>query len=259
MAKWRRQRQRQLELNLPTWGGRRKGAGRKPRGRKAGVSHRRRPELKTDTVIHVTLRVRRDVARLRTKERVRVLRRCLVAGCTRPGFRVVYYSVQRLHLHLIIEADRCDALASGMNGLGSSMGRRLNATIARTGRVFVDRYHAHVLQTPREAREALAYVLLNRTRHMAQRGQRIVRPQPDPFSSGALFDGWRESPCVSPAPPERACVARPHSWLLRVGWRRHGFISVTEVPGPSRQPIASVPPRSGRPPVALLARPRHFW
>jgi hypothetical protein len=33
------------------------------------------------------------------------------------------------------------------------------------GRVFVDRYHAHALLTPREVRAALVYVLQNWAKH----------------------------------------------------------------------------------------------
>jgi len=226
-------RQRQLDLNLSTWGGRRTGAGRKPRDLKAGVSHQRRPELSKNTITHVTLRVHRAVASLRTKERVRALRKCLASAGTKSGFRVAHYSVQGSHMHLVVEADSRAALASGMNGLGTWMARRLNAIAGRRGRVFVDRYHARMLKTPREVRFVLAYVLLNWPRHLAQHGNRLRVPQPDPCSSGPLFDGWQESPTVAPTPEERACIVNPHGWMLRVGWRRYGCISLSEVPGSS--------------------------
>jgi REP element-mobilizing transposase RayT len=235
-ANMRHAKRKQLELVLRTWGGKRRGAGRKPKGPKPGVPHRQRPALAVNSATHVTLRVCRDITNLRTKERVRALRQCLARGCAKNGFRVVHYSVQGTHLHLVIEADSRKALASGMNGLGTRLGRRLNALAAgRSGRVFADRYHAHVLRTPREVREALAYVLLNRTRHLRQRGRRLVRPGPDPFSSAALFDGWRDAARGPPATDEeRGCVAGARSWLLRTGWRRHGLIGLEEVPGSGR-------------------------
>jgi hypothetical protein len=30
-------------------------------------------------------------------------------------------------------------------------------------------------------------------------------------------------------------VARPRTWLLRVGWRRHGLVDPSEVPGETRR------------------------
>lgn len=226
----RKKRRGQLDLKLPTWGGRRKNAGRKPSERKAGVSHLRRPDLTRDTVTHVTWRVHRDVTSLRTKDCVRTLRKCLANRCAKPAFRVAHYSIQKTHLHFVVEADSKRALASGMNGLGSSIGHMLNALFARKGRVFVDRYHVHLLKTPSEVRAALAYVLLNNTRHLAQRSIRLVQLQPDPFSSGAQFDGWKEAP-DTPAHQDDVRLPRPHGWLLRLGWRRHGRISLREVPG----------------------------
>ena len=51
----------------------------------------------------------------------------------------------------------------------------------------------------------------------------------DPASSARWFDGWidRRTAPRGGSPP----VAPPHTWMLRVGWRRHGLISPAEVPG----------------------------
>ena len=51
----------------------------------------------------------------------------------------------------------------------------------------------------------------------------------DPFSSGRGFDGWRRRPGAAGGdgprrgPPEIP-IARPHTWLLSIGWRRHGLL-----------------------------------
>ena len=87
------------------------------------------------------------------------------------------------------------------------------------------RFHAHVLRTPAETRNALAYVLLNHRSHLARIHKPVRTSGPDPFSSAAAFDGWRE------APPEPARVTPPpRSWLLRSGWRRRGRLSLCEIP-----------------------------
>ena len=52
----------------------------------------------------------------------------------------------------------------------------------------------------------------------------------DWFSSGCWFDGWREKVTRFPAGLTRP-VVRARSWLLDIGWRRHGLICCAEVPG----------------------------
>jgi hypothetical protein len=62
------------------------------------------------------------------------------------------------------------------------------------------------------------------------RDVRIVRALEATLAAGPWFEGWREGVVAlmrSPAP-----VARARTWLLRVGWRRHGLLDPSEVPGP---------------------------
>ncbi len=112
---------------------------------------------------------------------------------------------------------------------------------ARRGRVFADRYHLHVLRTPKEVRHALRYVLLNARKH----ARRVVRSlRCDPASSGRWFDGWRRAPVVPPGTAPQPAVASPRTWLLRVGWR--GLIDPADVPGRTRAPPgATVTARAG--------------
>jgi REP element-mobilizing transposase RayT len=221
----------QLSFKLrprPTWGGKRKGAGRKPAGAKAGVPHQARPTLASRHPVHITLRVVPEVASLRTKEKLDALKRAFRAASDRGGFRLVHFSVQGNHMHLIVEASDRDVLTRGVKGLEVRVARRLNQLAGRSGRVFGDRYHAHQLKTPREVRAALAYVLLNHRRHGdAREGARIDR-----CSSGMYFDGWRLPVRAPPPDPDGPVVAAPRTWLLSVGWRRRGLIGLSEIPGP---------------------------
>jgi hypothetical protein len=98
--------------------------------------------------------------------------------------------VQGNHLHFVIEADDTRAMSRGMQGLAIRMAKALNRVMNRRGSVFADRFHAHVLRTPREVRHALAYVLRNHAVH-AERSGRQASTAPDPYSSvgfAALFD-----------------------------------------------------------------------
>jgi len=212
----------------PRWGGRRPGAGRKP-GRLRRDPHAPRAPLASRHPCHVSLRVRSELPSLRTKRFLREIEASLRVGCTRPGFRVVHYSVQTNHAHFVVEASGARALSCGLRSLGARFARAVNRVLGRVGPVLADRAHVRILRTPREVRHALAYVLLNARKHAARLGRRIGRSiAPDAASSGRWFDGWKE-PC-EPA-RDGPAVARPHTWMLRVGWKRWRLISLDEIPG----------------------------
>ena len=208
------------------WGGRRKGAGRKPKGDKAGVSHRSRAALASRFPVHVTTRLMRALPTLRSQGVYAVLCAAFAKGCERNGFRLVHYSVQGNHLHMIVEANDRSCLSRGMQGLLVRIARALNRLWRRVGKVFADRYHDHILRTPREVRHALAYVLNNARRHGVRLAQEI-----DWFTSGRWFDGWRTKSTSRVEFELARPVARARNWLLNVGWRRHGLIDHHEVPG----------------------------
>jgi putative transposase len=149
-----------------------------------------------------------------------------LAAAGKSFFRVVIFSVQTDHVHLIVEADGKLALTRGVQGLAIRCARAFNRGAQRKGRVWEHRYHAHHLRTPREVRAALVYVLLNFCKHLR------APPGIDPCSSGAWFEGW----AVPQMPPADASpVAAPRTWLARVGWRRAGgLIDWREGPAPPR-------------------------
>ena len=173
--------------------------------------------------MHVTVRVVRGLPSLRTRRAREVLMGAFRSGCQRFGFRLVHFSVQSNHVHLIVESSGRTALMRGMKGLLVRIARRLNRLWGRKGRVIDDRYHVHVLKSPREVRHALCYVLHNARKH----GVRL-RDDVDPFFSGRWFDGWRDRRVNGTSP-----VAGARSWLLSRGWRRSGLIGTGENPAPT--------------------------
>jgi REP element-mobilizing transposase RayT len=180
----------------------------------------------------VTARVREDVWNLRSRRSFRVIEAALSGVRNHEGFAVTHFSVQGNHIHLIVEAEGAAALASGMKAVAVRIARGLNKMMVRRGTVFSDRYHAHVLETPREVRNALAYVLLNFTSHRARSGCRErMFTAPDPYSSAATFDGWRDGRI--PRSSGIAVTSPARTWMLTTGWRRHGLIGRDELPGPA--------------------------
>jgi len=233
----RRTRQLASALEAPRgWGGRRVGAGRK---RKPGASrtlpHVSRARFKT-LPAHLTLRLRSDTPSLRTSGIVHAIERTFVRGCVRPGFRLAQYSLQGTHVHLIVEAQDRDALGCGMKAIGSRIARAVNRIARRTGPVLADRYHLRLLPTPKEVRAALRYVLLNSRRHLGRVRAMLTGVRLDPASSARWFDGWTRESLLgmdegSDGARARPPVARPRTWLLAVGWRRHGLLDPGDVPG----------------------------
>jgi REP element-mobilizing transposase RayT len=180
----------------------------------------------------VTIRVRSGVPSLRCGRLVRELEASFRSARERGRFRLVHYSIQTNHLHLLVEATSAPDLAAGMKSIGARVARAVNRVFWRRGAVLADRYHSRTLRTPREVRNALAYVLLNARRHAAKLGRRLSQtPRIDPASSGRWFDGWRVP--LKPA-PDAPAVAAPRTWLLGVGWLRRGRIHPGEIPGDVR-------------------------
>jgi hypothetical protein len=153
-----------------------------------------------------------------------VVRDALLAA-SRSDFRLLHFSVQTNHLHLLVEAHDAEALSLGLRGLVIRTARAVNRVLGRSGPLWKGRSHQRVLKTPREVRHALVYVLQNWKKHIA--GACGL----DPCSSASWFDGCSKSsgkPTYIPSP-----LAAPRTWLAAKGWRRLGLLALTEAPRPS--------------------------
>lgn len=186
------------------WGGKRPGSGRKRKDGRvlpAGVSHLRRAKLDARHPVGITLKVRSEVWSLRGRRVSREVLRALELSRLRADFRLVHFSILGNHLHLIVEAENRASLSRGVQALEIRIARRLNQAMKRSGKVFADRFHAHVLRTPTEVARARRYVLENLAIHLARAGEPA---RVDELSSE-----------VRPY-----CVATPGTWLLRIGFHR---------------------------------------
>jgi len=205
-------------------GGRRPGAGRKPKGEKAGVSHAPRALLAARFPAHVTLKLLKGLPRLRSKNEYSALRAAFVAGCTGiarasggGSFRLCHYAVLNDHLHLLVEARDRQALSRGLQGLAIRIAKALNRLWRRRGTVFADRYHDRILKTPREVRNALRYVLGNGKKHAAEGREVHVHAVVDTFTSAPWFDGFRERVTVRGLDAIERPITDARSWMLTIG------------------------------------------
>jgi putative transposase len=253
-------RRKQLAFAFRRWGGARAGAGRRPKGASSGVSHLRRPAHSRHHPVHVTLKIVRGVPSLRGRGIFGRVQAALALARERFGFRLVHFSVQRNHVHLIAEAADRRALSRGVQGLTIRVARAVNARLDRAGRLFAERYHARALKTPRACSLAVRYVLLNVRKH-ADRAGALKMPRAwgggvrehvgapgaphvgfvDPCSSAPWFARFaRPRELVFGAAQYRAKflratglaspVVEPRVWLLRAGLKRTEPFDVDDVP-----------------------------
>lgn len=226
-----RRARRSVQLTLPRtggWGGRRAGAGRKPGPGRRNVPHRVRAQQGQAHPLHVTLRSK--FVPLRSEFLFPTIAGALRDANLRMAgrFRIVEFSVQYDHIHLIAEARDAASLSHGMRGLAVSIARRVNRLTFRRGKFWADRWHSRALSTPRAVRHALQYVLFNFKKHCPELRQRL-----DPFSSAPSFFASERLRAEHARHAARGCVlastrvgrcivALAETWLLRVGWRRPG-------------------------------------
>ena len=121
-----------------------------------------------------------------------------------------------------------------MKAVGTRIALTVNRVFEQRGKVMAGRYHVRHLTSPRQVRNALRYVLQNVRKHVLQRTGQAGPAEIDEASSGRWFTGWQ----ARDAPPDTSMsdqaareVALPRTWLLDAGWRRHGLIGLSEIPG----------------------------
>ena len=203
---------------------RKKRPGPKPSLR-PNVRHRERAVHKFWNPLHVTMRAVRGLPSFRAEMLFAALERA-VRRTRREDFRIVEFSVQNDHLHLIVEADDNGGLSRGMKSFSVRANRLLNAALGRgRGRVWGDRYHRRDLTNARQVRNAIVYCLSNYKKHQ---GITSGAPRIDPCSSARWFQGWTAIRTHDDGPPP---TEQARTVLLRVAWHeKHGFIHPGERP-----------------------------
>lgn len=219
-------------------GGARAGAGRPPKGEFAGHPHKGRDAFRAKHPLHIVMRVLPVAGNLRRPVIHEGVRDALTTIGKHEDCRVVHLSIQRTHLHLLVEADNREALARGMRAFQISLAKRINRAISspakarRRGQIFTDRYESFVLETPRAVRDALVYVL--------NAWRKVEKPSPralDPYSSALVFDGWKDAITDEDTSDFAPLVLWPaRTALLTTEWRALGKIARNDVPpAPSKK------------------------
>src|SRR5215470_14632197 len=134
MAAARSKRKRHVQQELFRRGGKRRGAGRKPSGTRAREGHDARPDFKPYHALHVVMRVVPTVGSLRRRAMYKAMREATITAALREWFRIVHVSLQRTHVHMLVEAEDKAALGRGMQGFQISAARNINTVLGEDGR-----------------------------------------------------------------------------------------------------------------------------
>jgi REP element-mobilizing transposase RayT len=156
----------QLSLTNP------KGAGRKAIHDK-GIRHIEREVIKKDTVLHLTLKIEKNKANLKNKSILKALQQS-IKKARLLGLKVIQYTLEYDHVHLLVESSDKISLGKGMQSLGISFSKKINKIKKQNGKVFKTRYHFRKLSTPREIKNVLNYILGNGVKH--KESSSIVSP-----------------------------------------------------------------------------------
>jgi putative transposase len=232
-----------LDKNGQRRGGKRNGAGRPKKGERASERHKTREAFRPNQPVHIVIRPISDVGTLRGFDTYKAIRNAMITTYARARIRIVHISIQGSHIHMLVEAAGRLQLARGMQGFEIACAKNINAVLSkrlgyqRRGTVFPDRYHAVIIRSPRQARGALAYVLNNWRRHKEDKVKRHWRI--DLLSSAPSFHGFKDVDVTSLRFGEnylKLPVWEPKTWLLSTGWKKHGLIGASEIPGKPWKP-----------------------
>jgi REP element-mobilizing transposase RayT len=156
MKKKTRKNQQQTLINS-------KGAGR-PAMHDAGIRHRERPKLNKLSSLHLTIKIKKIKADLKNKSILKVLKRA-ICNARKKGLRVIHFSLEYDHVHLLIESPNNFNLGRGMQSLGVTLVRGINVYKKSSGRVYKHRYHFRKIQSSRELKIVMNYIFNNGVKH----------------------------------------------------------------------------------------------
>ncbi len=140
-----------------------KGAGR-PALNDPGIRHTKRPLLKKPTSLHLTVKIKKNKAEIKNKSVLAILKRSIL-NARRQGLRVIHYSLEYDHVHLLIEADNNHILGKGMQAFGVTFSKAINRLKKLTGEVYKHRYHFRRISSSKELKNVMNYIFTNGVKH----------------------------------------------------------------------------------------------
>lgn len=140
-----------------------KHAGR-PAKNDAGIRHTKRPDLTRPSSLHLTVKIEKSKANLKNKNVLAILKKAIF-NARRQGLKVIHYSLEYDHIHLIIEADNNRTLGKGMQAFGVTLAKAINRMRKVKGQVYKHRYHFRQITSSRQLKNVMTYIFNNGVKH----------------------------------------------------------------------------------------------
>jgi REP element-mobilizing transposase RayT len=129
-----------------------------------GIRHTERPLITKPTSLHLTVKILRTKANLKKKMVLSILKRSIM-NARKMGLRVIHYSLEYDHVHLLIEAENNFILGKGMQSFGVTFSKALNRLRKIKGTVYKHRYHYRKIVGARQLKNVLNYIFNNGIKH----------------------------------------------------------------------------------------------
>ncbi|MDD4973652.1 MAG: transposase [Bacteriovorax sp.] len=128
------------------------------------MRHTSRPHLSKACSLHLTVKIKKIKAELKNKSVLSILKRAIL-NARKQGLKVIHYSLEYDHVHLLIEADNNHILSKGMQSFGVTISKAINRMRKLKGGVYKHRYHFRKISSPRQLKNVLNYIFNNGIKH----------------------------------------------------------------------------------------------
>lgn len=129
-----------------------------------GIRHISRDRLYRPTSLHLTIKVRENKADIKTKKILKALHHAIKRARLKE-LKIIHYTLEHNHLHLLVEASDNLILHKGMQALGITLSKAINKIKKLKGGVYKHRYHFRKLNSRRELINVLYYIFKNGIKH----------------------------------------------------------------------------------------------
>jgi len=140
-----------------------KKAGRKPKT-DAGIRHTARPELERPSSLHLTVKIEKEKANLKNKFILKILKKAIL-NARRFNLKIIHYSLEFDHVHLLIEAENNIILGKGMQSFGVTFSKAINRHRNVSGQVYKHRYHFRKITSAKQLKNVMNYIFKNGVKH----------------------------------------------------------------------------------------------
>lgn len=133
-----------------------------------GIRHISRERVNKPTAFHLTIKVRENKADIKNKRILKALHHAIKRARLKK-LRIIHYTLEYNHIHLLVETDHHRILHCGMQALGISLSKAINKMKQLKGTVYKHRYHLRKLTSRRQCKNVIHYILKNGMKHKGSR------------------------------------------------------------------------------------------